>query len=140
MDKNVEKAKKLFGIAPFDNDSLPEFALKKCEVELKETPENKRNGFLELKRRIQADKEINNIDFHEDFLRQYLRRHKYDVKGAIKQMRNYVVFRRKEGKLFQNISDEYFTKGGVRNIVKILPFRCPDGCPVVHLHFELLSR
>ncbi|KAF8778037.1 alpha-tocopherol transfer protein-like [Argiope bruennichi] len=120
------------GIAPFDNDTLPEFALNKCELELKETPEKKQNGLQELKKTIQEDVEINDIDFLDDFLIQYLRRHKYDVKGAYKQIRNYVTFRKKEGKLFQGISDEYFTEDGAKRILKVLPFRCPDGCPVVH--------
>ncbi|GIY21457.1 retinaldehyde-binding protein 1 [Caerostris darwini] len=118
-------------VLPFEIDYLPEFARRKLEVELKETPENREKALAELKKLTSADKATSDYNFEEDLLIQYLRHSKYDVSRAINHIRNYVILRKKNLRLFQSIPDEYFQSKVSTQFVMPLPKRSPDGCTIV---------
>ncbi|GIX97451.1 alpha-tocopherol transfer protein-like [Caerostris extrusa] len=91
-------------ILPFHMDHVPEFFIRKCELELKESPENKVKSIEELRTMLKSDKKINRVNFHEDLLVQYLRRSKYDVKKSFKQIQNCIAVRKKQATLFKKHS------------------------------------
>ncbi|GIY32720.1 alpha-tocopherol transfer protein-like [Caerostris extrusa] len=117
---------------PFHMDHVPEFFMKKCELELKETPENKVKSIEELRTMLKTgDKKISRVDFHEDLLVQYLRRNKYDVKKSFKHIQNCIALRKKPGNIFGSIPDEYFSSKISTQAIAVLPKRCPDGCTII---------
>ncbi|GBM93505.1 Alpha-tocopherol transfer protein-like [Araneus ventricosus] len=110
---------------------IPEFVRKKCEEELNETPERKKQSIQELRKLLANDKETKNIFFHDDLLVQYLRHSKYNTNKALSQLRNVNAFRNKEAKIFETIPDEYFSTKPSTKFITVLPKRSPDGCTVV---------
>ncbi|XP_055943723.1 alpha-tocopherol transfer protein-like isoform X1 [Argiope bruennichi] len=122
--------KKTSSFLPYPNDHLPDYALKKAERELKETPEAKQTALAEFKKLLQENPKTKEIHFEEDFLIHYLRGTKYTIQKAANHLQNYVDFRTKHNHLFQAISEEYFlTKRFIGSCV-VLPDRCPEGCVV----------
>ncbi|GBN18325.1 Alpha-tocopherol transfer protein-like [Araneus ventricosus] len=117
-------------ILPFQMDHLSEFFRKKCETELKETPENKKKRMQELKTIIAGNPKTNGFDFEDDFLVQYLRHSKYDVQRALKHMQNYIVLRRKYRNLFKSIPDYHLDSKHSAPVIFPLSCRTPDGCTV----------
>ncbi|GBN49863.1 Clavesin-1 [Araneus ventricosus] len=118
-------------LLPFQMDHLPEFFLKKSEIELNETPEDKREKMQELKTMIAGNQATNVYNFEEDILVQYLRHSKFDVQRAFKHVQNYVALRSKHSHLFKSIPDDYFHSKNSVHFVLPLPERSPDGCTIV---------
>ncbi|CAL1275442.1 unnamed protein product [Larinioides sclopetarius] len=116
---------------PFQMNYIPEFAQIKCEVELNETPERRKQSIQELKKLLANDKSTEKICFHNDLLVQYLRHSKYNTNKALNQLRNLIVLRNKEEKMFQPIPDEYFSTKPSAKFLIVLPKRSPDGCTMV---------
>ncbi|GIY14677.1 alpha-tocopherol transfer protein-like [Caerostris darwini] len=80
---------------PFEMDHLPEFAIKKCEVEQKETPQKKLKALQEVREFLRKNQKTNDIDFHDDFIVQHLRKCKYDAARTCKSIHNSVITRSK---------------------------------------------
>ncbi|GFU00289.1 alpha-tocopherol transfer protein-like [Nephila pilipes] len=118
-------------ILPFKMKHLPDFVLKKLEEELKETPEKKQKSLLELKKLLDDELLTSGIDFHEDFLTQYLRLSKYDIKRAFYHLRRMLLLRKKYSALFDGIPDEFFLTKDSPKCIRLLPKRCPEGCTVL---------
>ncbi|GBN21024.1 Alpha-tocopherol transfer protein-like [Araneus ventricosus] len=116
---------------PFHMSYIPEFVQKKCEEELNETPERKKQSIQELRKILANEKATKNIFFHDDLLVQYLRQSKYNTNKALNQLRNLNAFRNKEVKIFETIPDEYFSTKPSTKYIIVLPKRSPDGCTVV---------
>ncbi|GIX66739.1 alpha-tocopherol transfer protein-like [Caerostris extrusa] len=76
------------------------------------------------------DWETSDIDFHEDFIVQFLRRNKYDVRRSCKNIQNFVVLRKEQSEMFRNIEDEYFSSKSSTKFIRLLPKRCPEGCAI----------
>ncbi|CAL1297578.1 unnamed protein product [Larinioides sclopetarius] len=79
---------------------------------------------------LQDEKATKEICFHDDFLVQYLRHSKYNTNQAFDRLRKFIIFRKKEEKMFESFSDELFVKPSAK-FLTILPKRSPDGCTVV---------
>ncbi|GFS47838.1 alpha-tocopherol transfer protein-like [Nephila pilipes] len=119
-------------ILPFEMKYLPDFVQKKLKEELKETPEKKRKSLLELKKMLDANEQLTGgVDFHEDFLTQYLRHSKYDIQRAFYHIRNMLLQRKKDRTLFDGIPDELFITKDSPKFFLLLPKRCPEGCTVI---------
>ncbi|CAL1275468.1 unnamed protein product [Larinioides sclopetarius] len=116
---------------PFQMDHLPEFFRKKSEMELNETPENKKERLQELKTMMAGNQATSGFNLEEDTLVQYLRHSKYDVQRAFKHIQNYVALRGKHSDLFKSIPDDYFLSKSSINFVLPLPERSSDGCTIV---------
>ncbi|GBM91206.1 Alpha-tocopherol transfer protein-like [Araneus ventricosus] len=116
---------------PFLMDYVPEFFQRKCEEELNETPERKQTALQELRSMLQKNQTTSGIDFLEDFLVQYLRRHKYKTKPAMKMVENSVDIYRNHNYLIQSIPDKYFLLRSSTKWWRVLPKRCPDGCTIL---------
>ncbi|KAF8778321.1 Retinaldehyde-binding protein 1 like protein [Argiope bruennichi] len=108
---------------------LPEFALKKCKEELNESPERKVKALQELRALLEKNEKTSGIDFHEDFLVQYLRRNKYRLRDTFQHLLNFVILNKKETNLFNSTPDHYLETASSRTIL-LLPKRCPEGCAV----------
>ncbi|GIY60517.1 alpha-tocopherol transfer protein [Caerostris darwini] len=117
-------------ILPFEMDRIPEFVLRKCEVELTETPEKKLRAVQEVRELLRQNWETSDIDFHDDFIVQFLRRNKYDVRRSCKNIQNFVVLRKEQSEMFRNIEDEYFSSKSSTEFIRLLPKRCPEGCAI----------
>ncbi|KAG8174239.1 hypothetical protein JTE90_012844 [Oedothorax gibbosus] len=115
---------------PFLMDHLPEAFSRKAEMELNETLEKKFESLINLRKMIKGEKTLQNIDFHNDFLRQFLRHSKHDVQKAFSVLKNF-VYNKKNSSLFAPMTDELFEKVKQSGIVKFLPKRSPEGCIVV---------
>ncbi|GFU00286.1 alpha-tocopherol transfer protein-like [Nephila pilipes] len=127
--KLIQESNEIF---PFEMKHLPDFVLKKLEEELKETPEKKQKSLLELKKLLDADEQLTyGIDFHEDFLTQYLRHSKYDTQRAFYHLRSMLLLRKKYSTLFDGIPDEFFLTKDSPKCIRLLPKRCPEGCTIV---------
>lgn len=74
-----------------------------------------------------GEKTLNDIDFHSDFLLQFLRHSKYDVKKALRRLEKYTSMRRNHNTFFTTLTDEMFETLKSADIVKCLPWRTPDG-------------
>ncbi|GIY88839.1 alpha-tocopherol transfer protein-like [Caerostris darwini] len=120
---------------PFEMDHLPEFAIKKCEVEQKETPQKKLKALQEVREFLRKNQKTNDIDFHDDFIVQHLRKCKYDAARTCKSIHNSVITRSKNVEEFRSIEDEYFSSKNSIKFIRFLPKRCPDGCAVTLLQF-----
>lgn len=116
---------------PFKMKYLPDFVLQKLKEELKETPETKLNNLLELRKMLTDEQLTSGINFHEDFLLQYLRHSKHDTGRAFNHIRNIFVLRRKNPELFDSLPDDFFLTKETTKFIRILPKRCPDGCAIV---------
>ncbi|GFU43623.1 alpha-tocopherol transfer protein-like, partial [Nephila pilipes] len=126
--KLIQESKEILS---FKMKHLPDFVLKKLKEELKETPEKKRKGLLELKKMLDDEQLTGGIDFHEDFLTQYLRHSKYDIQRAFYHIRSMFLLRKKDSSLFDGIPDEFFLAKDSPKFFLLLPKRCPQGCTVV---------
>ncbi|CAL1275443.1 unnamed protein product [Larinioides sclopetarius] len=115
----------------FDMSYIPEFFRGKCEVELNETAERKKQSIQELRKMLENDKSTEKICFHSDLLVQYLRHSKYNTNKALNQLRNLNALRKKEVKMFQPIPDEYFSTKPSAKFLVVFPKRSPDGCTMV---------
>ncbi|GBN59081.1 hypothetical protein AVEN_68993-1 [Araneus ventricosus] len=113
-------------IFPLEIGYLPQFAVKKCEEELNETPEGKMRGIQELRSLLQRNLKSKGIDFYDDFLVAYLRRSKYRVKDAQQQILNLIHFHETEN-IFGGVPDEYLDVPSSKNLT-LLPMRCQDAC------------
>ncbi|GIX88669.1 hypothetical protein CDAR_106201, partial [Caerostris darwini] len=120
-------------ILPFELGYLPEYFVRKAEVELNETPERKVHGLRQIKELAKRDKHTKNIVFDDDFLTQYLRVRKYDVARAFSTLNAYVTLRRKNPNLFTNFRFESIVKSVTDRCLTILPYRCQDGCTILFI-------
>ncbi|GIY14678.1 alpha-tocopherol transfer protein-like [Caerostris darwini] len=120
---------------PLEMDHLPEFAIKKCQVELKETPEKKLKALQEVREFLRKNQKTSDIDFHDDFIVQHLRKCKYDVARTCKSIHNSVITRSKHSEEFRSIKDEYFSTKDSTKVIRVLPKRTPDGCAFVLIQF-----
>ncbi|GFV35906.1 alpha-tocopherol transfer protein-like [Trichonephila clavipes] len=77
------------------------------------------------------DKVTKGIEFHDDFLTQFLRKNKYDTSRASKNLRNYVLFRRKHPSKFEGVPHEILSAILPNKFAVILPKRCPEGCAII---------
>ncbi|GFT18225.1 alpha-tocopherol transfer protein-like, partial [Nephila pilipes] len=118
-------------ILSFKMNHLPDFVLKKLEEEIKETPEKRRKSLLELKKLLDEEQLTGGINFHEDFLTQYLRYSKYDIQRAFFVMRSMRLLRKKDSTLFDGIPDAFFLTKDSTKCIQILPKRCPEGCTII---------
>ncbi|GFT13285.1 retinaldehyde-binding protein 1 [Nephila pilipes] len=118
-------------ILPFVMNHLPDFVLKKLKDDLKETPEKRRKSIFELIKMLNEEQLASGIDFHEDFLTQYLRHSKYDIQRTFSLMRGMLLLRKKYSALFDGIPDELFITNNSLKFLHLLPVRCPEGCAVL---------
>ncbi|GFV35882.1 alpha-tocopherol transfer protein-like [Trichonephila clavipes] len=88
-----------------------------------------------MKRQITVDlyydKVTKGIQFHDDFLTQFLRKNKYDTSRSLKNLQNYVLFRRKHSSKFEGVTDEILSVILPDKFYVLLPKRCPEGCAVI---------
>ncbi|GBM57795.1 Alpha-tocopherol transfer protein-like, partial [Araneus ventricosus] len=124
---STSRTKTNMEILPFSINYLPEFVIRKCEEECKETPERKINSIQELRSLLLRNQIISGMNFHDDVLLQYLRRNKYRIDQCVKQIQNFVLLKRKDSLMFERLPDEYLSLSCLENIVTVLPKRCPDG-------------
>ncbi|GBN09585.1 hypothetical protein AVEN_40855-1 [Araneus ventricosus] len=117
-------------VFPFLIDYVPEFAIRKCKEELNESPERKERTLHELRSLLHENENTSGLQFHEDFLIQFLRRNKYRIPDTFQHFQNFVVLNKKESYLFKSILDHYFETISSKYMV-LLPKRCPDGCAIV---------
>ncbi|GFY56433.1 alpha-tocopherol transfer protein-like [Trichonephila inaurata madagascariensis] len=118
-------------IYPLHMTHLPDSIKEKSEEELNETPERKVTGLQELKEILQNDKVMKGIQFHDDFLTQFLRKNKYDTTRSLKNLQNYVLLRRKYSSKFERVTDEDLSAILPDKFYVLLPKRCPEGCAVI---------
>ncbi|GFY78360.1 alpha-tocopherol transfer protein-like [Trichonephila inaurata madagascariensis] len=71
------------------------------------------------------------IQFHDDFLTQFLRKNKYDTTRSLKNLQNYVLLRRKYSSKFERVTDEDLSAILPDKFYVLLPKRCPEGCAVI---------
>ncbi|GFV77144.1 alpha-tocopherol transfer protein-like [Trichonephila clavipes] len=116
---------------------VPDYILKKCETELNETSENKLNGIYSLRNMTQGDHVAGEIHFEDDFLVQFLRHSKYDVKKALKHIQNYVNLRKKRKDMFESFPDDFLSEQLSKDFLLLMPKRSPDGCAVILLQVDL---
>ncbi|KAF8778307.1 Alpha-tocopherol transfer protein-like [Argiope bruennichi] len=103
------------------------FAAKKCQEELNETPERKIKGIQELRALLQRNPKTSAIEFHDDFLVAYLRRNKYRTEDALQQILKLQQLMESESDLFRGVPEEYLDSPAFKNFYP-LPVRCQDGC------------
>ncbi|GFT84663.1 alpha-tocopherol transfer protein-like [Nephila pilipes] len=115
---------------PLFTTYLPDFALKQCELELKETPEKKSEQLTRLRQLLKVEEITRDITFEEDFLIQYLRHSKYEAHKACKRLRNVVDLRRKQPDFFKGLPEQYIVSQFSKPIILLMPKRCPDGCSI----------
>ncbi|XP_055943720.1 clavesin-2-like isoform X2 [Argiope bruennichi] len=118
-------------LLPFEIDYLPEFAAKKCQEELNETPERKIKGIQELRALLQRNPKTSALEFHDDFLVAYLRRNKYRTKDALQQILKSQQLVEAESDLFRGVPEEYLDSPAFKNFYP-LPVRCQDGCGLIY--------
>ncbi|GIY58982.1 hypothetical protein CEXT_23031 [Caerostris extrusa] len=118
---------------------LPDAAVRKAEVELHETPENRLKGLKEIKKMLMMDKSTSNIDFEDDYLIQFLRHAKYNATRAFQRLRTMTIFKKKNSNLLIPLPDESFLTKSSPNFMLYLPKRCPDGCAIVLCRLGMLS-
>ncbi|GBM88211.1 hypothetical protein AVEN_145376-1 [Araneus ventricosus] len=115
---------------PFEIGYLPQFAVNKCEEELNETPQRKIKAIQELRTLLQNNPKSSGIDFHDDLLVSYLRRNKYRMKDAQRQIQNLINLQETENYVFKGVPDECLDLPSSKFIV-LLPKRCQDGCALI---------
>ncbi|GIY80615.1 hypothetical protein CEXT_702301 [Caerostris extrusa] len=118
-------------IFPFEMETVPEYFLKKAEVELFDTPDRRVQGLREIKELVKNDKHTKNIEFEDDFLLQYLRVRKYNVARAFTQLKALVALKKKHPLMFTNFSYDTLVKSAYDKVISMLPWRCQDGCVIV---------
>ncbi|CAL1297585.1 unnamed protein product [Larinioides sclopetarius] len=116
---------------PFHMNYIPLFVQRKCELELKETPDRRTQSIQELRNFLKDDEATKDIWFHEDFLVQYLRHSKYNTHKAFTYLRKYYILRNNDANLFESLPDEIFLTLKSTKFASVLPKRCPDGCTVL---------
>ncbi|GFR02402.1 alpha-tocopherol transfer protein-like [Trichonephila clavata] len=118
-------------IYPLHMTYLPDLIKQKSEKELNETPERNVKGLQELKEILQNDNVTKGIQFHDDYLTQFLRKNKYDTSKSLKNLQNYVLFRRKYSSKFEEVTDENLSAILPDKFYVLLPKRCPEGCAII---------
>ncbi|CAL1278024.1 unnamed protein product [Larinioides sclopetarius] len=114
---------------PLETGYLTESAIRKCKEELNETPERKAKRIEELRSLLEGNVKSEGIDFNDDFLVGYLRRNKYRLKDAQRQMLDLIDLYETEN-VFGSVPDEYLDLPSSK-FVNLLPFRCQDECAVL---------
>ncbi|GIY21465.1 clavesin-1 [Caerostris darwini] len=123
-------------ILPFEIETVPEYFLKKAEVELHDTPDRRAQGLREIKELAKNDKHTKNIEFDDDFLLQYLRVRKYNVARAFTQLKALVALKKKHPLMFTNFSYDKTVKTIFDKTMSILPWRCQDGCAILLIELD----
>ncbi|KAG8193058.1 hypothetical protein JTE90_028170 [Oedothorax gibbosus] len=83
------------------------------------------------------DENLKDLDFEEDFLRQFLRQSKYDVLRSFKRLQSFVKFRRQNKNVFKNV--ENVSKSPDYQFCTPLPWRCRDGCTITLFEYSKWS-
>ncbi|GBM87503.1 Alpha-tocopherol transfer protein-like [Araneus ventricosus] len=117
-------------ILPFEVGYLPQFAVIKCGEELNETPQRKMKAIQELRSLLQNNPITSGIDFLDDLLVSYLRRNKYRMKDAQRQIQNLINLQETENYVFKGVPDECLDLPSSKYMV-LLPKRCQDGCALI---------
>ncbi|GIY21460.1 alpha-tocopherol transfer protein-like [Caerostris darwini] len=123
---------------PFLMNFVPDSVLRKCEIELNETQENKLKGLEELKKMLTMEKLTNGIVYKDDYLTRYLRHSKYNVTRAFERLRKGHIYRKKYSNLFKSLPDIWFSSKTSTKLMRVLPKRCQDGCTIIVFRYVLL--
>lgn len=83
-----------------------------------------------------GEKETKEIDFHDDFLRQFLRQSKYDVYKSLKRLQAFTKFRRQNYSFFSSVDKENLSKNPNYRCCTPLPWRCRDGCTITTFEYS----
>lgn len=124
------------GIYPFQMGYLPDQFQRKAETELKDSLENRERGLRLMREMATKDKHFDGLAFDDDFLLQYLRCRKFNVKRAFSQLKALVNLRRKQPNAFSNFKFENLAITTRNKIVTFLPWRCPDGCVILLIQLD----
>ncbi|GIY21477.1 hypothetical protein CDAR_184601 [Caerostris darwini] len=123
-------------IFPFEMETVPEYFLKKAEVELHDTPDRRAQGLREIKELVKNDEHTKNIEFDDEFLLQYLRVRKYDVARAFTQLKAFVAAKKKYPLMFTNFRYDKIVKATNDKVMSMLPWRCQDGCAIMLVELD----
>ncbi|GFY69695.1 alpha-tocopherol transfer protein-like [Trichonephila inaurata madagascariensis] len=136
LEKNSEDVSTEKDILPFRMGYLPERFQEKLPIITKETPENKITGLQMLKELIKNDKDFDDIEFDDDFLRLFLRCEEYNIKFSFGRLKNVLNLKKDHPYMFENQLYENTSISFTKNIVTLLPYRCPDGCAIFHINLD----
>ncbi|GIY41573.1 alpha-tocopherol transfer protein-like [Caerostris extrusa] len=107
---------------PFLMSFVPDPFLRKCEIELNETPENKIKGLEELKKMLLTHKLTSKVAYNDDYLITYLRYSKYNVIRAFERLRTMSNFRKNYSNVLKSLPDVYFlSKPSSTQFMRVLP-------------------
>ncbi|GIY80613.1 hypothetical protein CEXT_702291 [Caerostris extrusa] len=124
-------------ILPFEIETVPEYFLKKAEVELHDTPDRRAQGLWEIKELVKVnDEHTKDIEFDDDFLLQYLRVRKYNVARAFTQLKAFVAGKKKYPLMFTNFKYDKIVKATNDKVISMLPWRCQDGCVILLIELD----
>ncbi|KAG8193057.1 hypothetical protein JTE90_028169 [Oedothorax gibbosus] len=115
---------------PFIMDHLPEEYCLVAQVQLKETPEKRTKFIDELATMAKANKILSGIDFHPDFLLQFLRVSKFNIEVAFARLYKFIYFRKKNPSFFKGVEDSKMNSSPSYRVVSPLPYRNPEGCAI----------
>ncbi|GFQ90205.1 alpha-tocopherol transfer protein-like [Trichonephila clavata] len=135
MDEKYEEMMKAKGFLLYNLDTLPAKFIQMAKEELGETDEIRRSALEQFRKRILEYKKLKCLT-DDKFLIQFLRVRKYNVDKAMGQLHNYFNLITSYPHLFETLDKEKMDKLASSNFANILPFRDPDGCPVVTVKIE----
>ncbi|KAF8778041.1 Clavesin-2 like protein [Argiope bruennichi] len=135
-DQNSEIVPEIEELFPFEMGYLPEEFQEKAIVQLNETARNKEQSLREMKDMIELDKTLLGVEIDDDLIVQFLRSEKYDVQEAFTRLKNLINFKRDNMEMFTGQRYETISKSIIDNITTYLPFRCRDGCAIIHVNVD----
>ncbi|XP_050531277.1 alpha-tocopherol transfer protein-like [Daktulosphaira vitifoliae] len=112
-------------------DNLSPEIKKLAETELRETPENKKNGIDKLRQLLEQDKSLKTPLFNDAWLISFLRPTKFYPDSAYKLIKSYYQFKIKYSDMYRNLLPRNQKMVFDQNIITGFPKRDKKGCRIV---------
>ncbi|GBN27731.1 Alpha-tocopherol transfer protein-like [Araneus ventricosus] len=136
LDKNPKAMSTGKEVLPFSMGYLPESFQQKSFNELNDTPQNRIEGLQEIKKLMKAEEIFGDMEFDDEYLVMFLRCQSYDVKAAFERLKNMLSLKKSHMFMFTHQKYENIEICFIKNIVRFLPYRCPDGCAAMLINVD----
>ncbi|KAG8192974.1 hypothetical protein JTE90_028096 [Oedothorax gibbosus] len=135
MSSRYEELMRAKKFMPFHLSQLSEQMVEKAATELNETPESKEPALKQMRQLLKEDKKLK-CSSDDEYLIQFLRARKYDVKKAFALLQNKYKVKKSYSEVYDDCDFDEVLKVYTTGAACCLPYRDEDGCVVVVFKME----
>ncbi|CAL1268612.1 unnamed protein product [Larinioides sclopetarius] len=136
LEKNPKDMSTEKEVLPFSMGYLPESFQQKSFNKMNDTPQNRIEGLQMIRELMEAEEIFRDLEFDDEYLVMFLRSQSYNVKTAFERLKNFLNMKNSHMFMFTHQKYENLKICFTKNIIKYLPYRCPDGCAVIVINID----